>query len=200
MSTLEHIKEKIMADAAKKIADAEKECTIREQLQIQPRYVHVYSLYTCRGTIKYEVKTKSEAWTIVEAYQAAIQPSYLCKCSSGTSVKCFDDETAKEVTEHYAGLHISQHNASIEFFTLVNDEPWRVAIEMPVHLFGSFRKDYPNNKTNYKLYFKPSPLTAELHRIAHYAGYGRGAASFTEEIFAMYEPYELERQLEEGTL
>lgn len=195
MSTLEQIKEKIMADAAKKIADAEKECSIREQLQIQPRYVHVYPLYRCQGTIKYEVKTKSEARTIVEAYQTAIRTSYLCKCSSGTSVRCFDDEAAKEVIEHYTGLHISQYNASIEFFTIVNDEPWKVAIEMPVHLFGSFRKDHPNNKINYKLYFQPSPLTSELHKIVHYAGYGRGDASFTEEIFAMYEQYELERQL-----
>lgn len=194
MKSIDEIKKGIMDKANQEIAKAEKECNVREQLTIQPKFVHPYPLYRSAGSIMYEVNTKLEALAIINTF--TVSPSFLCKCNVGTSVKCFDDETAKEVTEHYAGLHIERYHASIEFFTLIGSEFWRVSVRLPVHLFGTFYKSDPNAKLNYKKLFKPLPLTCELHCICKYAAPDyRGEHSFGEEIYAMYEPYELERQL-----
>ena len=197
MKTLEQIKRELTEEAQKKIAAAEREYTLREQLKIQPNFVHIHNLYKSSGSIKYDVKTKTEAMNIIKTFK--IEPSYLCKCARGTSVKCFYDPEAKEVTEHLAGLHIDNYKVEIKFFVLINNEFWNVGIDLPVNLFGHFYKSEPRAKINYKKLFAPSPSVCELHRICKYAAVDhRGEYSFGEEIWAMYEYYEIERLLKEG--
>lgn len=194
MKTLEEIKSEINSKAQAEIAKAEKEIDIRSQLTIQPKYIHSYPLYKSAGSIVYEAKTKVDAYEIYKTF--SVSPSFLCRCSSGTSVKCFDDDQAKEVIEYFAGAEISQHEAKLKFYTTISGEFWRVEIALPVHFFGRFKKDYPNARINYKLHFEPLPTFNTLHRICKYAGYGRGDASHSGEIWAMYEAFEVNDLLE----
>ena len=196
MKALDEIRAEINAKAQSEIARAEKEIDIRGQLTIQPKYVHIYPLYNSAGSVVYEAKTKAEAFEIYKTFN--VFPSFLCKGAPGTSVKCFDDERAKEVIEYFAGVEISQYGSKLKFYTNIGGEFWRVEIALPLHFFGRFRKDAPNARINYRLYFEPLPAFNTLHRICKYAGSGRGDASHGGEIWAMYEAYEINNLLDVG--
>jgi len=190
MKTLEQKQNEIMTRAKAEIEKAEKECKVLSRLKIQPKYIHIHDLYRSSGSICYDVKDKQQVLDIYDSFQ--VIPSFLCKTRSGTSVKCFDDEQAQEVTEFLACIEINTYQTSLEFFANVNNEIYRVKITVPVSWFGSFYRSDNNAKINYKMLFKPNSDTTCLHRICKYAAADyRGPSSFGQEIWAMYENHEI---------
>lgn len=197
MKTLEQKQNEIMERARAEMENAEKECNLLALLKIQPKYIHLNNLYKSSGTICYEATKKKQVLDIYDSF--TVLPSFLCKTRSGTSVKCFDDEQAQEVTEFLACVEIDTYRTELKFFTEINGNVYRVAITVPVHWFGNFYRSDNRAKINYKMLFNPKGEFNCLHRICKYASAEyRGPNSFGQEIWAMYENYEIDNLFERG--
>lgn len=194
--TPEQIRADALIKAEQEIQRAETKAQIVESLPIAPQFVHVHTLYRCVGSAKYEVKTKLEAFNIYKQFLDVenVLPSYICK-GQFTSVKCFDDEQAQEVSEVFACVEIDKFKASLQFFTQTKAGIIHIEIEMPVGLFGQYRKDSPRAVKNYRLMWQPLPETLNMFLAVNYAASSHyGDMSANTKVYVLYDKYEMENQ------
>lgn len=195
IKTAEQIRADALAKAEKEIAKANIEAAIFESLPDavkNPRFIHVYSLYQTVGSVSYDVKTKAEAFEIFRHFE--ILPSYVCR-DSCVSIKPYDDEKAREVTEILAAVEIDSFKAKLRFFTHTQAGIVRIEVEMPVHLFGAYKRDNPRAVKHYVYQWHPMPKTCEMHNIITYASAApTGEHSAKHIVYALYEAGEVENQ------
>jgi hypothetical protein len=182
MKTIEQKTAEIMANAAKEVAKAEKECAIRALLPIDPVRVFVYPLYGYIGTVSYTADTKAEAFQIAQQFK--ILPAFICRDGS-VSIKPFDDKKAKTTQEIYIWVSVDQYKTELEFFAESNSEIIKISIELPQRLFGSYRKSDSRAKLNFTMDWFPLDATNAMEKVITYArAYHRGEQSGHNIIYA----------------
>lgn len=182
----------IMAKAQKEVEKAKKECIIRELLPVKPYMVHTHTLWGSPASVAYKVKTKSDALNIAQQFQ--ILPAFICR-DSCVSIKPFDDEKAREVSEIFAWVSIGQYKSELAFYAQVGADILRVSIEVPTQFFGHYRKSDPRAKINFTMDWEPLPKTREMFQAIRYARtYHRGPQSGHNMIYAVYDEFELINQ------
>lgn len=183
-----------IAKAEKDIEKARIMGLIYESLPVKPARIFVYPLYKSVASVTYEAKTKQEAFNIYAAFSPI--PAYICRDSS-VSIKPFEDEAAREVSEIYAWVSVDQHEAKLEFFA---DSPAgiiRIDVVMPVALFGRYVRSDNNAKIHFHMDWTPFPKTLEMFRAVTYApAYREGVQSGKQTIYALYDCYEVVNQFE----
>ena len=192
---IETKKADILARANAEIAKAEKEIILRENLPIEPKSVHIYPLYGAVASVSYKAENKAQAYEISRQFN--ILPPFICRDSS-VSIKPFDDEKAREVSEIFAWVDVDQHQAKLKFYTMVGSDLIRVDVELPISAFGHYRKSDNKAKINFTMDWQPLPKTCEMFQAVRYARtYHRGPQSGNSIVYALYDPFELENQFQE---
>lgn len=163
--------EEKIADIRKKaeadIARINKETALREALPIQPRTVHVYTLYTRAGSMKFPVKTWAEALGVIEAFKGFEQLPGYKHVNSGVSIRPYPPETQAEPIEL---LLVINTLPDISFYVTIDEEIWEVQVDFPLHLIGHYVKDKPWARTRFSYIFESKK---PLNSVANFGGVDR---------------------------
>lgn len=196
MKTIDQTIADIEAKAANEIARARKTVAIVECLKTAPRFVHVYPLYGSIGSVSYQAKSKREAYGLLQQFD--LLPAYLIKDNSGTGVRAVDTEDCKSSTELYAWLDISQHGAKLHAYAQINAGVIRVDVDLPLSLFGTYRKSDPRARTRFTMEWQPTPETNCIYCAVNYSRVDpQGAQSGRQQLYAIYDAEELRTYLGE---
>lgn len=194
--TLEARTSKIMSDALARVELAKLECSIIESLPAQPASVHVYTLYKSVASATYNAVSRQEALALYQ--QFVVSPSYICRSNNSVSVKCFDDEAAKEVQEVHATVSIDQYSQELEFFTATPSGMVHIEIRLPLGTFGTYTKSDRNARINYKMNWVPKGTTKTMFLAISYAPADyRGPSSGRQKVYALYDAAEVINQFSE---
>lgn len=198
MKTPEQFKANLMADMEKKIAEHSMQCAIAECLPVAPSFIHPYPLYKSIGSASYKCETKAEAYALWQAFSEK-RPAFITRDRRGTGVRPYNDEKADSLIECISWLEISQHGAKLHFYIDAKPGIVRIDAEMPVYLFGNYRKSDPTKRENFVMEWHPTPDTCAMHRAVTYGRvYPLGNQSGRQFIYAIYELFEIEDQFNKG--
>jgi len=190
MKILEQRQVEILSRAEAELQKAKLECTILQQLPIDPYMIHVYPLYGSIGSVKYKVKTKEEAAYIFESFTDK-SPTYSTKSGSAKSMRSEWDEKADDIMQCLFTVDIQLHSQEVSFFVDIMPGKIRVDIEFPQGTFGRFYKVNPNKRIYWHWEFKPESGLTGLLRVANYARVASyGDMSSPHMIYAGFESFE----------
>lgn len=194
MKSADEIRAEYAAKAEKEIAEMNVKIAITESLPVEPRFIYVGKLYGRVASVRYDAKTKAEAFGFAKQFMEKL-PSYYVKKGGTSCVRCTDDEKADSSVELLASVHVDQFHATLRFFVNTAAGIAEIDIEMPVHLFGHYYKSEDKAVKNFTMEWQPKNKTLEMYRLAQYArAYPFGEQSGKNFVYALYDEYEIENQ------
>ena len=185
----------IMAKAKADIIKAETECEIIKSLPLVPSSVHVYPLYGCIASARYNATSKAHALEIFETFRD-ILPSYVCRDNNTVSVRAVDDGKSAEVSECLAIAEIEKYDQQVRFYVQTKAGIVKVHISMGFCPFGQFVVADGHRTKYWKWTFRPANKLGALFRVASYAQVSStGDMSGPHYLYAAYERFEIVDQL-----
>lgn len=191
------VRERIMTEAiAKAEADikaAEIKAAVIESLPATPDFVYARDFWKTVAKVNYKAKTKVDAFQLFKQFETV--PAFICRNGSTVSIKCFDDDQAGEAQEVFATVSIEQRQAELCFYAKTPAGIVDVNIQMPVHLFGAYRKSDVNARVHYRMVWDSLPKTREMYQAINYSSpYREGPDSGSNPVYALYDINEIENQ------